>query len=129
MTRRSLSTYSDIFPVLDAAVEHQGLIVPFESKGAAVRWRQRAYQARYTMREVEAERMAGIPGYDPSTPYDLLYIEVEKDELEIWRAVITVREPPAVIRDLQGNPVVLTKKRVEESDLDARASAFAEKFK
>lgn len=105
---KSLASFSDIIPVLDAALRAGGARFELDSKGAAVRWVQRANQARKIRFELEVERLRSIPGLAPSTPWDSLMIIRDDHKVEI-----RVRKPMPTIFDLEGNPIQLDKPEVE----------------
>jgi len=68
----SLVGLSDCKQVMDAAIEHPGLVYELDTVGAAINFRQRCYRFRNLMRELEAERLGSEVGV--STPYDILVI-------------------------------------------------------
>lgn len=109
---KSLASFADLIPVLDAALTHGGARFTLDSKGAAVRWIQRANQARKLKLELEAERLKGIPGMSPSSPWDTLVISrVNDNEVEI-----RIRKPIPNLYTLDGTPIELGKSEAQAAD-------------
>lgn len=75
------STYADVIPIMQkAATSPRGVRFRMPSWSMAFNFRQRCYRYRALFRREEAERMAHIPGYVPSTPYDTLEVVVESTD-------------------------------------------------
>lgn len=110
----STATFADITPVLDAALRHGGVQFKLETKGKAVQWRQRAYRYRKLLFKLSQERNAGIPGYDASTPYDQLRIDITAE----GEVVVAPIPPIPDLMDLDGNPIVLERAKPDEDNED-----------
>lgn len=87
----STLAYPDIKEILDQALEGNGLRAKFETRGTAIRFRQRANQFRAADRR---ENKASFP--DPASPlharsvYDPLIFKAPFPEGEKWVIVIEV---------------------------------------
>lgn len=123
---KSLASYADIIPILDAALS-AGAIFERPTRGEAIRWVQRANQARITKLRIEEERLRGT-GVPPSTPWDHLQIIRDKDNPS--KIIIMPRSPVTEVYDLQGNPLKIGRvAQAEDTDLLREAMKFAEGFK
>ena len=107
--RPRVSTFADVYPVLDALIAAGGGFVDCGTPGRAVRWRQRGYQARAAFVRLEEERNANVPGYSVSTPYDGMHLTVVGS-----RVRLTIIEPVAGLTDLDGTPLSIPKARIPE---------------
>lgn len=104
-----LSTYADIYPVLDALISAGGGYVECETPGRATRWRQRGYMARAAFVKRQEEMNASIPGYSAATPYDGMHLKVEGTKVKL-----TMIEPVGGLTDLEGNPIAVPKAKVPD---------------
>lgn len=75
----SPSAYNDVKYVLDMALEKPGLIYECNTPGAATNFKQRCHRYRNILREMEAERLAGVPGVRPELAYDVLVIRQQNE--------------------------------------------------
>lgn len=115
--KKPIEAYADCLRVLDLAIAHNGIRLPFDNINSAIRERHRLYRARVTY--VEA---VGNPQYND------IYIQLVQDGKIIAPKVPYVKGKPAelILRlhsvkpllemtDLQGNPITPTE--AETSDL------------
>jgi len=122
---KSLSSYADIIPILDAALAN-GAVFYLKDHGAAVHWRQRAYICRTLKRKLNAAQFASIPGHNPSSPWDELKIDISNNEVTIRKV-----EPVAKVFDLEGRPISFKPQRVAQGidlDLEVVAKSFKERL-
>ena len=98
MTRVSVHTlgvYADCYEILDKALSKGGLIMTFQTTGAATQFRHRCYSARKTLMNAHG-----------STPYDhLLIVRDSKDAAKLIFKFRTAADLPATITDLEGRPL------------------------
>lgn len=112
----STGTYTDCWPYLDAAIQHGGLRIQFDTGRQAYSFRHRLYRAR-----------ALLKGSSPSEsgPYDHLILRLDPDKPAASEsAAIVIAErtrPSATVTDLDGHPVEVGEDR---SDLLEQAVAL-----
>lgn len=73
----TLAQFSDIPPILNAALEAGGAQYVCPTYEAACAWRARAYKYRQLLRKLETQRYAHVPGYAVHTPYDVLLLRLD----------------------------------------------------
>ena len=103
---KTLSTFSDIIPVLNAAVAAGGVTFECGSRAEAVRWRARAYSCRMTYRELQADK-----GRETASPWDAINISIEGA-----RIFIRLAAPIINMTTLDGVPIDLTPKASPEEE-------------
>ena len=81
--RPRVSTFADVYPVLDALIAAGGGFVDCGTPGRAVRWRQRGYQARAAFVRLEEERK--------SKDEHILYLERLLQGIEAGRVMRLTR--------------------------------------
>ena len=100
---RTLDQFADVAAVLDAAIASGGALYTCSTPGSAIHWRQRAYELRKRLREVNAQTTP--PGVGVSTKYDGVTIVIEKGSA-VCR--IELIRPKGQLTDLAGNPIDVT---------------------
>lgn len=120
---KSLSQFSEIPPILNAAIEAGGGRYVCADKGTAFRWRWRVNQYRRALRRLEEQRYAHVPGYSISTPYDNLVLRITKDEPNV--VLIEFTSGPGVLLDKAGNPVHVDSAAEAPTELDEEAALVA----
>lgn len=103
MTRyaNSLGAYADIKRVFDAAIEHGTVRYEFPTPAKAMSWRGRAYAYRRLMLKLSERALAGT-NVAPSTPYDGIFMNLQKGE-----RVITIQKerPMGALTLVDGTPI------------------------
>ena len=81
---KNLNTYADIEAVLQACRKtgQNRFNYKLETRGLAVNWRARAYYYRTLLRQ-QAEARLSIPGFQPSTPWDDMTLELAPGSSEV----------------------------------------------
>jgi len=102
-----LSSYADVQIVFDKAIELQGGKYRFQTRGDAVRWRQRAYKFRKLLDEQPFA----------ANPYRDLVLRLTKDPSDTT-VEITIGHVEGEFLDPKGKKVKLPKKLVEEIQVD-----------
>lgn len=120
---QQIGAYADISPILDLALERQGLRIEFSSYGKAMQFRHRCNRYRALLRSRQQKQL----GEDvvTSTPYDCLCLSVGKNETTVR---ISVRGTENYkIKTLDGEEVSLTPQQPtrDETNLETSAKAFA----
>jgi hypothetical protein len=107
-TSRNINVYADIAAVLDAAIAAGGGVYECRHYAEAYRWRARAYHLRILLRELAQEITP--PGMAAVTKYDHIYLTIDtklpRDERT--KVGIVFRKPTGVLRDKDGNEIVIT---------------------
>lgn len=122
---RTLGAFADVKTVLDAALRANGGTYRLRTHGAAIKWRQRAYQYRKLLLDI-AERN-DITGLVPaSTPYDGLELRIEGSAV-----IIAPREPVGEFIPASGPAINLeeVKKETEENEFTEAARKFADELR
>jgi hypothetical protein len=78
----NINTYSDVKPILDAALKSNGGVYRLASFNDAIRWRQRAYKFRLLVQR-RATREMNIAGAEGSTPYDTMILRIAGTRPEV----------------------------------------------
>lgn len=119
--------YADVKTVLDAALRNKGGVYTLPTRGAAVKWRQRAYKYRNLLRKKEEEVIAHIPGAHASTPYDHIILQLgPKPTCDV---VIAFHAPSGTFRAPDGTEVELKVPENVKSDFDDAASEVARRLR
>lgn len=96
---KSPAQFVDVKAILDAIPDGGRYRLP--TPGSALHWRQRAYQLREMLRQVDAASMANVQGYVPQTIYDAFILRIDKDDPCV--VVIETRQAKGELTDLEGN--------------------------
>lgn len=101
--KKTLGAFADCAAVLDAALQHGTIRVPFESRGKATAFRQRCYKLRAQLFRIAQPG----PGELPSTRYDTIYITIEDSVLTFQSRNTDSLSLLSRIQDADGNPIDL----------------------
>lgn len=113
--KKTIGAFADCAAVLDAALEHGQIRVPFETRGKATSFRQRCYKLRAQLLRVA---QAG-PGELPSTRYDTIYITIEDSTLVFQNRNTDSLALLSRIQDADGNPIDLASAPVSDFEREA----------
>lgn len=95
----SPSSFSDLAPLLQAALREGGARVQLDRPADATQLRQRIYRYRKAMGDA-----AQAAGYPSTTPYDSMLVTIDQRTCEV---VIQFRSPNFNVRTLDGRPLEL----------------------
>lgn len=80
---KSLNSYFDIQRALEAARTVGGGLVQCNSRGAATRWRQRAYYYRKLLAHNQVAKHPHILGFQSTTEWDDMHLTLEGNNVRI----------------------------------------------
>lgn len=129
----NLGAYADVVGVLDAVLREEELIMSFETKGAAVNFRQRCHRLRQMLRQkaeeqIELQLTAGKHPLStfPTTPYDKILIQTQEEPPELHFSLRDEKKHLSALRKPDGTPISI--RDDTEDDFTAAVEIAARKL-